>query len=82
MSFLKLKNPNQANIFNQLQGYRVGAHKLELREDIDGNYFIHIGIKDAPQFADKVALFNALEEVEHVTVEETYPDGGVFQTIL
>jgi hypothetical protein len=77
MSYLKLQNPSQVNIFNQLQGFRNGAHMLELIEDKDGNYFIHTGIKDAPQFASKLALFNSLTEVANVTVNEEDPETGV-----
>lgn len=76
MKFLKLNITTQQDVFDHLQGYQKGNHIIQLRKDIDDNYFIHSDIKDSPIFQDCLTYFNQLEEVSSVQVFEEDIDTG------
>ncbi len=81
MSFLKLRNPNQQNVFNQIQGFRNGNDIIQLLPDVNGDWFIHAGIKDSPIFASiNDNLWNAFEEVDTITVEYEFEGKIIRQT--
>jgi hypothetical protein len=69
MGYLKLRSPNQ--LYGQLHGATDGVHRLELMEDIKGDFFIHEEIKLHPVWSKFNNLFNQLEVVE--TIEPKPP---------
>ncbi len=72
MSFLK--TTFQSPQYNALQGFSNNPfHRLELIEDNNGDYFIHEGIKNSPQYSAMLHHFNAMEEVETIDFKQDIP---------
>jgi len=65
MSFLK--TTFQSPQYNAIQGFSNSPrHKLQLIEDADGTWFIHIEIKSVNRYSPMIQHFNLMEEVDTI----------------
>ncbi len=69
-----LKTTFQSPQYNAIHGFSNSPfHALELIEDNNGDWFIHEGIKDAPQYSPMLNHFNAMEEVDTIDFKPNIP---------